>query len=181
MSAPPDEPGGTDDRTGDSPEPFDSRSTDEAFEAIVAGIRHGDPPPEVPVWPAIEDASPSESPEPEPEPSPALGSQWTGWEDVANNDEEMDADQAEADGDEGEFIPPPPPPIPRGDPVLRWAWVGAVGSPLAAVALGAAGWSFDGLVGLGLVAAFFAGFITLVSRLRTGVADEDNPDDGAVV
>ncbi len=93
MSAPPDEPGGTDDRTGDSPEPFDSRSTDEAFEAIVAGIRHGDPPPEVPVWPAIEDASPSESPEPEPEPAPALGSQWTGWEDVANHDEEVDADQ----------------------------------------------------------------------------------------
>jgi hypothetical protein len=82
--------------------------------------------------------------------------------------------------DEGEhYVPPPPPPIPRGDPLSRAAWGGALGGPallmVAAIfGLGLPAW----LVGL-CVAGFVGGFVTLVLRLRGH--DPHDPDDGAVV
>lgn len=168
----PDDEGGQDD-----PKPDDPAAIDAAFDAIVSGMRHGERPPEVPIWPVAED---NDSSSPEEVTEPSLGSQWSGWEDVAPpapTEELAEADEE----DEGEFVPPPPPPIPRGDPVLRWAWAGALGAPALAVVLAFMGWNFDGLVGLFLVVAFLASFVTLIARMRSGPTDADNPDDGAVI
>lgn len=164
----PDDPTGTD----------DPAAIDEAFEAIVSGIRHAEQPPDVPLWPVAEDDEPSAAPAP----APQLGSSWSGWEDIAlpAPTEELD-DVDDSDDDDAPFVPPTPPPIPKGDPVLRWAWAGALGAPVLAVVLAIVGWDFDGLVGLGLVAAFLTGFGTLIYRMRTGPDDLDTPDDGAVV
>jgi len=80
------------------------------------------------------------------------------------------------DSDEG-FVPPEPPPLPRpSHPADKWGWGAAIGGPVLLVgstALGLPTW----IGGLG-VAAFIAGFITLVARMRN---DRDSGDDGAVV
>jgi hypothetical protein len=179
VTVPPDE---SDDEPVGGQEPMDPRSMDEAFAAIVAGIRHGDPPAAAAPWPAAEDDTAADREPPtdhEPPTAPRLGSTWAGWEDVTATAADAEPDD-ETDDDE-DFVPPTPPPIPRGDAVLRWAWVGAVGAPIMALFLAVIGWDFNGLVGLGLVSAFLAGFATLVSRMRTGPTDRDNPDDGAVL
>jgi hypothetical protein len=117
-------------------------------------------------------------------------SDWEGWDDVRRDPEGDDDDEAAIDAafdaietgeDEGHYEPPPPPPIPKGDPVTRWAWAGAVGAPVLALVLLLLGQNLDGLLGLILVAACLGGFITLLSRLRPHPRMDDGPDDGAVV
>lgn len=92
-------------------------------------------------------------------------------------------DDAGADDDDDDllpdehFVPPTPPPLPRPrDAVDRFAWAGAIGGPILLVAshvLGLGTW----VGGVG-IAAFAAGFITLIARMRDE-RDDDGP--GAVV
>lgn len=81
--------------------------------------------------------------------------------------------------EEGTFEPPEPPPLPRPDLIGKVAWAGALGGPLVLFL----GVLFPGVVGPGLVtiaiAAFVAGFLTLV--LRHPNEPEDGWDDGSVV
>lgn len=118
-------------------------------------------------------------------------SDWDGWDDVRRDPEGEGDDDSEAAidaafdavdiGDEGHYEPPPPPPIPKGDPVTRWAWAGAIGAPVLALVLLLLGQNLDGFLGLFLVGACLGGFVTLLSRLRPGPRVDDGPDDGAVV
>lgn len=80
---------------------------------------------------------------------------------------------------EERFVPPEPPPLPRMDLITRVAWGATLGGPLL-LFLGvlAPGVVSPGLVGLG-IAAFVAGFLTLV--LRDPHEPEDGWDDGSVV
>lgn len=171
MTTSPDEP---DERADSNRDPADPQATDEAFAAIIARLQQPTPPADA-TWPAIED----DTPPPADADNERLGSQWDGWEDIATHDTDTSDEDVE-DVDE-DYVPPPPPPLPKGDPVLRWAWIGAVGAPVLALALSFLDWDFDGLVGFALIAAFFAGFATLIARMRTGPGDEDTPDDGAVI
>lgn len=76
------------------------------------------------------------------------------------------------------FVPAEPPPIPRPrDAMARFAWAGVIGGPLLTIASRALEWG-DLISGAG-VAAFVAGFITLMAR-RDDAARDDG-DDGAVV
>ncbi len=82
------------------------------------------------------------------------------------------------DEEEG-YEPPEPPPLPRMDLVTRLAWIGALGGPTLLFA----GVLLPGVVSstavtLG-IAAFIAGFLTLV--LRHPNEPEDGWDDGSVV
>ncbi|HET6919118.1 MAG TPA: hypothetical protein VFI46_06590 [Jiangellaceae bacterium] len=80
---------------------------------------------------------------------------------------------------EGHFIPPPPPPLPRGDHVSRLAWAGVLGVPVFLVVAVALGWHLPSWATTLAVIALFAGFATLVARMRGH--DPHDPDDGAVV
>jgi len=84
--------------------------------------------------------------------------------------------------DEGHFIPPAPPPLPKLDPVAKGAWAALFGGPGYLIVATAAGWSVSGLAAFCAVAAFVAGFATLVLRMHEpGPGGPDDGDDGAVV
>jgi hypothetical protein len=86
-----------------------------------------------------------------------------------------------ADDDE-QFGPPAPPPLPRLDPVAKGAWAALFGGPGYLVVATAVGWSVPGLAAFCAVAAFVAGFTTLVLRMNEpGPGGPDDGDDGAVV
>ena len=102
-----------------------------------------------------------------------------------SDDAELDVDdqsqlasgpQAEA---EDHFVPPPPPPLPRGDRISRLAWAGVLGVPVFLVVAVALGWRLPSWITTLAVIVLFAGFATLVTRLRGH--DPHDPDDGAVV
>lgn len=78
------------------------------------------------------------------------------------------------------YVPPHPPPLPRpSDTVSRFAWVGVIGGPLLMILANLVG--LDPLIsGIG-VAAFVAGFVTLVARMKDRRPQDDGWDDGAVV
>jgi hypothetical protein len=80
---------------------------------------------------------------------------------------------------EDTFVPPEPAPLPRLDLITRLAWGATLGGPLL-LFLGvlAPGVVSPGFVVLG-IAAFVAGFLTLV--LRDPHEPEDGWDDGSVV
>jgi hypothetical protein len=158
----------------------DPKAVEAAFDEIVANLG-GAPGVEPPApWPEAE--------RPGPEPAPVDRSRrtdWSEWDDLRPADiSSGDGDDSDVDSDEDEdehYVPPPPPPVPRGDRKVRWAWAGAVGTPVVAIVLPLLGVSVDGVIGLLLVGAFLAGFVTLISRLRPGPRVDDGPDDGAVV
>jgi hypothetical protein len=83
--------------------------------------------------------------------------------------------------DEEHFEPPPPPPLPSMDTVARFAWAGALGGPLLLVLAALAGVPLSGWVGFLALAAFMAGFVTLVARMKDRPPTDSGPDDGAVV
>jgi hypothetical protein len=179
-----------DDSEGNGDFSSDHQSIDAAFDEIVASINHPDTAASTAPWPDAENDVPRAQPEPPLGVHPRTPStDWTGWDDLrpaaesAESSESSDAIDGD-DEDEGHYVPPPPPPVPRGDKIARWAWAGAVGAPILAILLPLIGWDLDNLTGLLLVAAFLTGFVTLVSRLRSGPRiddDPNNPDDGAVV
>ena len=183
--------GDSDDRDEREPEDLnDPKSIDAAFDEIVSNIDSPSTAASTAPWPDAEgaDSGDSSESEPMPEGGPAAvsprtpRSDWSEWEDVRVPAPEEDEHVDELDDeDEGHYVPPPPPPVPKGDSVTRWAWAGAVGAPVLGLLLLLLGRNLDGMLGLLLVAAFLAGFVTLVSRLRTGPRIDDGPDDGAVV
>ncbi|MEZ5185856.1 MAG: hypothetical protein R2720_08925 [Candidatus Nanopelagicales bacterium] len=79
---------------------------------------------------------------------------------------------------EDRFVPPEPP-LPRMDLISRLGWIGTLGGPILLFA----GVLAPGLIGPTAVtagiAAFVAGFLTLV--LRSPNEPEDGWDDGSVV
>jgi hypothetical protein len=83
--------------------------------------------------------------------------------------------------DHDHFEPPPPPPLPSVDPVTRFAWAGALGGPAVLLLAALAGLPLAGWVGALAVAAFMAGFVTLVARMKERPPTDSGPDDGAVV
>ena len=85
--------------------------------------------------------------------------------------------------DDGEhYVPPPPPPLPKLDSLAKGAWAALFGGPAYLVVATAAGWSVPGIAAFCAVAAFIAGFATLVLRMNDpGPGGPDDGDDGAVV
>ena len=183
-SPPPDESDRPDPEQRQPDDLSDPQAIEAAFDAIVAGIDQdtGGAP-----WPPAEGDPPADSP-PKPtdvdRPVRTPRPDWEGWDDIrvpAPEPDDIDEPDELDDADDEHYVPPAPPPVPRGDRIIRWAWAGAVGAPLLAIVLPLIGWQIDGLVGALLVAAFLGGFVTLVSRLRSGPRIDDGPDDGAIV
>lgn len=172
-------------RDPDGPEPDpdeaaaeDPAALDAAFDAIVAGL-------ELPEPSGREGGPAEDADEVRRATGPGSFEELRAWVDVHPDlladpeptDDTPDADQSPED----HYVPPPPPPLPKGDRVSRWAWAGAVGAPLCYVLLALFGQDLGGVIGLTLIGAFVAGFVTLVLRMRDGPRVDDGPDDGAVV
>jgi hypothetical protein len=83
--------------------------------------------------------------------------------------------------DEGDFVPPVPPPLPTLDPVAKGAWVALFGGPAYLLIATMAGWAVPGWAAFLAVAAFVAGFATLVIRMGDRPPRDSGPDDGAVL
>lgn len=177
----PEDAGQDRDREDPAPDDLDAR-----FQQIVSGLELSLPPgPE-----SAGSAEPGEQPVTDGEPpakAPGPGSfeELRAWIDVhpdlLDGDGADDPDGAGPEDDEPHYEPPPPPPVPRGDRVSRWAWASAVGAPVGYVGLSLLGVDTGGLLGMALIAAFAAGFVTLVVRMKDGPRVDDGPDDGAVV
>ena len=83
--------------------------------------------------------------------------------------------------DEGDFVPPVPPPLPSLDPVAKGAWAAGFGGPAYLLIATMAGWAVPGWGAFLAVAAFVAGFATLVIRMGDRPPRDSGPDDGAVL
>ena len=83
--------------------------------------------------------------------------------------------------DEEDFVPPVPPPLPTLDPVAKGAWVALFGGPAYLLIATMAGWAMPGWAAFLAVAAFVAGFATLVIRMGDRPPRDSGPDDGAVL
>jgi hypothetical protein len=84
-------------------------------------------------------------------------------------------------GDDDHYVPPPPPPLPHLDPVAKGAWAALFGGPGYLLLAVMAGWTVSGTAAFIAVAAFVAGFATLVARMGDRPPRDSGPDDGAVV
>jgi hypothetical protein len=84
-------------------------------------------------------------------------------------------------GDDDHYVPPPPPPLPHLDPVAKGAWAALFGGPGYLLLAVMAGWAISGVAAFIAVAAFVAGFATLVARMGDRPPRDSGPDDGAVV
>ncbi|MDH4160514.1 MAG: hypothetical protein OEV62_09675 [Actinomycetota bacterium] len=161
----------------DEPGRDDPDSLDAAFDAIVAGLELDADPNNDSADEKVEPARPPAAR------GPGSFEELRAWVDIhpdllADEDEEDDEPPGESDE---HFVPPPPPPVPRGDAVTRWAWAAAVGAPAVFVLLAVLSFDLTGMVGVLLVGAFAAGFVTLVVRMKDGPRADDRPDGGAVV
>lgn len=147
---------------GPSPAPVDEEA---AWAAIVAGFDTvpADP---VPRWPVSEDLA--ERPGPGPVAGPAGPTAST-------------APGPAAEDPADHYVPPPPPPLPQADPVTRLAWMGVVGGPLFFLLTALLQTQVPALLAFLGIAAFVAGFVTLVARMPDRPGPDDDPDDGAVV
>jgi hypothetical protein len=83
--------------------------------------------------------------------------------------------------DEENFVPPVPPPLPSLDPVAKGAWVALFGGPAYLLFATMAGWAVPGWAAFLAVAAFVAGFATLVIRMGDRPPRDSGPGDGAVL
>jgi hypothetical protein len=81
--------------------------------------------------------------------------------------------------DDNRYVPPPPEPLPELDPVAKGAWAGLLGGPGYLLLATVLGWQVADWAALVAIAAFVAGFATLVLRMSDAPRDDD--DDGAVV
>jgi len=161
----------------------DEPGDDAAWEALVAAYETGpaDPAP----WPAQEDLpEPGTSGDDAARPrSRLLRRADHELGDIGLGDAEVVEPAAAQPRRSGEdhFVPPPPPPLPEVHPVTKFAWAGVLGGPaylvLAAVVDHPLVRQFAWLA----VAAFVAGFLTLVARMKDRPPGDTGPDDGAVV
>jgi hypothetical protein len=169
--------------SADDGDPDETHAIDAAFDEIVANIDQPGTAASTALFLLMIRPPPRSTPPPaeptEPKPQRTPQNECSEWDDIRIPQAEPDVEAPRED--EGHYVPPPPPPLPKGDPVGRWAWAGAVGAPLLAIVLPLVGWGLNGLTGVALVVAFLAGFGTLISRLRPGPRIDDGPDDGAVV
>ncbi|MEU3145176.1 MULTISPECIES: hypothetical protein [unclassified Streptomyces] len=85
------------------------------------------------------------------------------------------------DGDEGHFVPPEPPPLPEADVTSRFAWLGVLGGPVLLLLAILLGWEMTWWLTTLCIGGFLGGFATLVTRMRTGDEEDDDPGRGAVV
>ena len=83
--------------------------------------------------------------------------------------------------DEEHFTPPRPALHISPDPVKRAAWVGVLGGPLLLLTNAWGIFTLDGLAPLIGIAAFAAGFITLVVTMPDRAPIDEGPEDGAVL
>ncbi|HEY9244626.1 MAG TPA: hypothetical protein VIP48_21735 [Streptosporangiaceae bacterium] len=83
--------------------------------------------------------------------------------------------------EEGDFVPPVPPPLPTLDPVTKGAWAALFGGPAYLLIATMASWAVPGWAAFLAVAAFVAGFATLVIRMGDRPPRDSGPDDGAVL
>lgn len=83
--------------------------------------------------------------------------------------------------DDDHYVPPPPPPLPSLDPVAKGAWAALFGGPGYLLLAVMAGWQIPGWAAFCAVAAFVAGFATLVIRMGDQPPRDSGPDNGAVV
>ena len=103
---------------------------------------------------------------------------WAGPTSHVGGEAARAAGHESAEPDDDRYVPPEPPPLPRGDAVSRLAWGGVLGAPLFLV-LSMLFWrGVPTLLVVAAIAAFVAGFVTLVVRMPDG---QDDADDGAVV
>ena len=149
-----------------------------AWAGIVADFDR-EPADAVPRWPVSEDVDPGDPGRP-PGPDPAAPGTEPAAGPFAAYDERVRDLERRLDA-EDHFEPPPPPPLPAVDTVTRFAWAGALGGPLVLVLAALAGLPLAGWVGGLAVAAFMAGFVTLVARMQDRPPTDTGPDDGAVV
>ena len=134
---------------------------------------------EVPRWPASEDLPEPAAREGTPDGDPAESSTtYSSFEELRASTPAPPVMRPDPDE---HFEPPPPPPLPKPDTVGRFAWAGAIGGPLLLVVATLLGLPVAGWVGLLALAAFMAGFVTLVARMKDRPPTDSGPDDGAVV
>ncbi len=146
-----------------------------AWAGIVADFDRdpgGDPDDRLPRWPASEDVDDDED---KTDPAPDLPGPSVGFGELRAKAEPAPV------RDEDHFEPPPPPPLPRVETATRFAWAGALGGPVMLLLATLAGLPLDGWVGGLSVAAFMAGFVTLIARMKDRAPTDSGPDDGAVV
>ncbi|MEO8107937.1 MAG: hypothetical protein ABI720_11535 [Actinomycetes bacterium] len=174
----------------DPSEPEDAKAIDAAFDEIVANIDAPNSAASSSPWPDAENDADASTPPDSTSPPGALAGpppqrtprgDWAEWDDIRIPTPDPELPEDESDSDDEHYVPPPPPPLPKADRVTRWAWAGAIGAAALAIVLPLIGWGISGITGIGLVAAFLAGFGYLVSRMRTGPRVDNGPDDGAVV
>jgi hypothetical protein len=65
--------------------------------------------------------------------------------------------------------------------VSRWAWAGLLGGPVFLFGAALSGAELPEWMAFGAVAAFVAGFVTLVARMKDRPPRDSDGDDGAVV
>lgn len=132
-----------------------------------------------------QDPGPDPGGAPGPETGPGPGRPWPGQAGLGRLRARIvrPAASAAPPGETGEdhYVPPPPAPLPSLDPVTKGAWVALFGGPgylLLAVMMG---WAVPGWAAFSAVAAFVAGFATLVVRMGDEPPRGSGPDNGAVV
>ncbi|GII53826.1 hypothetical protein Pth03_22150 [Planotetraspora thailandica] len=146
---------------------------DEVWRQIVASFNE-----------TAEDPS-ADQPWPDRENVPAEAVEQDGGDALTRVDEDAGDDADGASGqdpdDEGHYVPPPPPPLPRGDAVSRLSWLALFGGPAYLLLAAVLHWPMEGWVVFLAVAAFIAGFVTLVVRMGDGPPPDSGWDDGAVL
>ncbi len=149
------------------------------FAAIV--LAYDEPHGPVGPWPALEDRDPDpegDAPgdllESEPPARPGLSARL-----VRRGGEAVDEEPDPSYWPEDHFVPPVPPRPPRMGRVSRFAWAGVIGGPLVLLVIVVANLRVEPIVMVAALAAFMAGFVTLVVRMPD--KDDDDWDDGAVV
>jgi hypothetical protein len=182
--------------SGDGTNPLDSRTDiDKAFAAIVANWSD-EADPALATWPDQENLSiprhrrDEAGGEGDIEGGPfrrrrtdaADGTETTSAStaDPALDDEPLFELPARSAGPRDVPVPAEPPPLPRGDLFGILAWAGALGGPLFLLIAVIAWRDAPRELVFAAVAAFVAGFVTLVVRLPAR-RDDDDGDDGAVV
>jgi hypothetical protein len=155
---------------------------DAAWAALVAGYDN-DPAPGTTAWPEAENLPEGAAPDepasrgpvvrdvPPPTRSIVIHPVIQGPRDYELVDDDEDA----------HFVPPEPPPLPEADLTTKFGWIAVLGGPLLLLGfilfqVELTWWAIT--IGVG---GFLGGFVTLVTRMRTGEDDDDLPGGGAVV